>query len=120
VKTFFESTPSRNGTGTFVWYTSFDIYEGGWLNDKRHGRGRLRYGPNNKQHRLEYEGEWREDVIEGRGRMTWTDGNVYDGEWQNDQRHGEGRLTRVDGGMEEGSWRQDQLLVGKESSSPPS
>lgn len=57
-----------------------DVYEGWFLEDKRHGKGTMTYGNNNV-----YEGHWESDVRCGMGTLFFTDkGRRFDGLWMND------------------------------------
>lgn len=42
--------------------------------------------------RGEYEGDWVNDQRHGHGKMTYQDGDVYNGTWKNDKRHGLGEM----------------------------
>ena len=59
------------------------MYEGGWLNNKKHGEGR----------------------------KTWPNGDVYEGGWLNDKKHGEGRKTWHDGDVYAGGWFDDKSMA---------
>lgn len=37
-----------------------------------------------------YEGEWLHDLRHGKGRQTFRDALVYDGDWRKDNKHGKG------------------------------
>jgi len=62
---------SHNGRGVYRCANNGDVYEGEYQQDKRHGRGVLRFG----------------------------NGKVYEGEWSNGKRHGRGVYRKADGRM---------------------
>lgn len=59
-------------------------YEGGFLNDKFHGYGKIIWSKNNS-----YEGQWVNGVKEGKGQLKLK-GATYYGDFKEDQFHGEG------------------------------
>ena len=61
-------------------YKNGDIYEGEWYEEKKHGKGKMRYADGDI-----YYGNWDEDKKHGRGKMTYKNGDIYDGEWVNDK-----------------------------------
>lgn len=63
-------------------------YEGDWLQNKRHGNGKMTYPGDNS----EYEGDWKDNKRDGKGKLTWKSTPVvqYEGDFKDDQRHGEG------------------------------
>lgn len=44
-----------------------------------------------------YEGFWLNNTMHGRGRYTWKDGRKYDGEYDHDRKHGYGLYLWNDG-----------------------
>ena len=62
------------------------IYEGQWLNGKKHGRG-LEVDMTEGSF---YIGEWRANLKEGYGRLVLESGNVYEGWWSDSVAHGPG------------------------------
>ena len=67
----------RNGKVT---YANGDIYDGQFLNDKRHGKGIYHYANGER-----YEGDYFEGMRQGQGTMYYKNGRKDEGEWQNDQ-----------------------------------
>lgn len=51
-----------------------------------------------------YKGYWKDDKRNGKGVMKWNDGKVYDGYWKNDMMHGEGTMTSPKGFRRKGYW----------------
>jgi hypothetical protein len=82
-----------------VVYANGDVYEGDFLNDRRHGNG-VFTGVDG----YVYVGEWREGRIEGQGQVTYPDGSVYVGAFRNDLAHGQGTITYPDASSYEGDW----------------
>ena len=54
------------GTGTYKWGGSDAQYTGDWRNNKKNGRGVMRYRDGG-----EYEGYWQDDKRHGQGKMKW-------------------------------------------------
>jgi len=91
-----------NGYHAYTYYDG-SVYEGGWENGKRHGRGTLR-----KANGDTYEGSWEADKKQGYGIYRYTDNysyRSYEGQWVNDEWCGYGKLTRKGGVVEEGGWK---------------
>lgn len=88
------------------------LYDGTWLNDKKHGfaivalkKGKV-FTPKYKGNHLAgkkdgfgnfyykdgsyYTGQWKKGVRWGFGKMWYTDGSFYGGYWKCDKRHGAG------------------------------
>ena len=84
-----------------------DDYKGDWLNNARHGTGRMSY-----QNGDVYEGEWQNDMRSGHGQCIYANGDVYDGEWKNDNRNGHGTYTFANGDEYEGDWKDDVRMNG--------
>lgn len=80
-----------------------DVYEGEWLDGRRHGTGvyRWRFGGS-------YEGDWDASYQHGRGIRTYRNGDVYDGEWSLDQRCGQGVMHYGNGEVYDGYWLDGQ------------
>ena len=51
------------------------VYEGDWLNDKSHGKGKLIHADGDI-----YEGEWVEDKANGKGAYQHINGARYEGD----------------------------------------
>eukprot|EP00435_Cladocopium_sp_Y103_P076141 s2_g78.t1 len=93
-------TGQREGKGTHYYTNPYFIYEGEWLNGKKHGQGRLSFGADGF-----YEGSFAEGEISGKGRQQ-LNGWSYQGEFLRGQKHGEGTLIRADGGSYTGGWAE--------------
>ena len=69
-------------------YNNKLIYEGEYLNGKRHGLGK-QY---NDKGKLKYEGEYFNGKMNGSGKEYYENGRLkYDGEYLNGKRHGKGK-----------------------------
>ena len=93
---------SRNYTGkASVIYATKDRYEGDFKDGLREGVGTYSYfkeeGPQNK-----YEGEWIQNKKHGIGKMVYGGIGEYFGRFENGKRHGEGvfKYIQVLGNME--------------------
>lgn len=85
-----------------VFNSSMDkvIYEGEWLNDYYHGRGRLCCDQNHV-----YEGEFKQGLFDGQGEMRWSNGDVYSGSFIEHTRSGLGKLKFANGDCYEGQFQ---------------
>lgn len=87
-------------------FESKGIYEGEWLNNARHGRGRYTWANGDQ-----YEGEFKNGMRDGKGTYTFSTGESYVGDWKNDLRDGKGRL--LDAGKSvllDGDWEKDRFI----------
>ena len=66
---------------------------GSWVNDRRQGKGRLRY-PDGRI----YDGEWKDGDICGEGTLHYANGWTYEGEFLSGFKHGHGIRTEWYGG----------------------
>jgi hypothetical protein len=85
-------------------YPDGSIYEGSWIDGKRHGEGRCSFLDGGV-----YIGDFREGSFHGQGKMTWSDGGSYAGAWCYGEMHGHGvelrpgdRVIRHDGVWQQG------------------
>ena len=69
--------------GKFFWING-DIYEGEWIDNKKHGRGK-------EGSYLVYDYEIQELFHDLLGNFFWNDGSRYDGEYLDDKIHGQGK-----------------------------
>lgn len=66
-----------------ITYVNKDVYEGNFLNGKKHGQGTYHYKTGGK-----YKGEWIEDKKSGYGIMEFANKDKYEGYWLKGQRSG--------------------------------
>jgi len=94
-----DSKNMANGYGILI-SSGEDIYEGYFLNDKRHFRGRHL----NKDGSY-YEGEWEADREDGRGLFkNPKDGKEYAGEWCQGREQGRGKMIFPSGNTYKGKF----------------
>ncbi|KAK7919824.1 hypothetical protein WMY93_011108 [Mugilogobius chulae] len=84
-------------------YPSGNIYQGEWMNNLRHGEGKMQWFLNGQQ----YEGTWYNGIQHGYGKHTWiltredgsrySQSNQYVGDFVNGKRHGQGTFYYADG-----------------------
>lgn len=79
----------RNGKGTMK-YNNGDVYEGEWVNNEKHRKGKMTYLNKNSSSKYKngdvYEGEWLHDNKWGQGKMTYKSGRVWEGKWEFDKK----------------------------------
>jgi hypothetical protein len=68
------------------------VYEGEFVQNKKHGHGVLKWGNGQK-----YRGQFHNDDFDGDGNMTWPNGNQYVGQYANGKKHGIGTCFFPDG-----------------------
>lgn len=87
-------------------YLNGSTYEGGWVNDRKNGRGRM----HEKISGDIYNGEYLEGKRNGRGRMYYHEKQeIYDGDWSNDRRQGDGYVINRKGEVCQGDFRADHM-----------
>ncbi|ORC90431.1 protein kinase [Trypanosoma theileri] len=79
-----------DGNGLYTWADG-DYYEGEYKGGLQNGYGVL------KDATGVYSGEWVDDMRHGLGKMEYVGGSVYEGEWLANMRHGQGKLTEANG-----------------------
>lgn len=89
----------RHGLGKME-YLGGSVYDGEWFANMRHGQGKLK-----EANGVVYEGEFVRNEREGKGVMTNSDGDVYDGEFANGKPNGRGTYTWADGAKYVGSFK---------------
>ena len=91
-----------SGEGRAVWRNSHGehVYNGGYRDGKRHGRGAHVTADGGR-----LEGEWRDGVPHGHAILTWASGSRYEGEFREWKPHGRGTYTYADGSRYKGKWR---------------
>mmetsp|Transcript_14674 Transcript_14674/g.22141 ORF Transcript_14674/g.22141 Transcript_14674/m.22141 type:complete len:748 (+) Transcript_14674:55-2298(+) len=94
----------RHGKGIAL-FPDGTMYEGTWLNGKKHGFGQLM--DSNRQ--VIFSGEWYEGKFSGKGEYIYlSTGDVYTGEWKEGARHGKGEYVRGQDGIRYvGDWRDN-------------
>ena len=84
------------------------MYDGSWLNGKKHGCGILSK-ISKKDHiiRRYYIGQWVAGKKQGFGHNWFKDGSYYEGDFCRNKRHGYGRIWHCNGDYYEGAWKDD-------------
>jgi hypothetical protein len=80
-------------------------YEGQWLGDQRHGRGReeSRFGD------FTYDGDFKNDMYDGTGIMAWANGSRYVGQFASNLKHGTGREWYGQGDRYQGEYKNGNI-----------
>jgi len=99
--------PPQNGFGKFT-YDNGDVYEGNWINGKRHGKGKYDYADGISW----YDGEWVDDKKEGYGTEHYPDNDEYKGYFKNGKRNGKGIYKYVNGDIYDGNFT-NSIRTGK-------
>uniref|UniRef100_A0A7S1J953 Uncharacterized protein n=1 Tax=Eutreptiella gymnastica TaxID=73025 RepID=A0A7S1J953_9EUGL len=91
----------KHGPGQYV-FANGNTYVGNFENDKRHGHGEYRWVCGDT-----YVGDWHEGKMHGKGVTTYANGNQYEGYFKEDRRDGHGKLVCVDGLTFDGMWKNN-------------
>jgi hypothetical protein len=91
----------RKGTCT---YANGKVYVGEFVNNRRHGRGKLEYAGGGV-----YEGQYIDDRKNGYGKYTYAGGSVYEGPFIDGRRDGHGKYTYAGGSVYEGEWKEGNM-----------
>ena len=65
-----------------------DRYEGGFADDRRHGKGMYTWGARSPWAGERFVGDYAADEREGWGTYYWPNGDRFDGVWKHDRRYG--------------------------------
>ncbi|EOD29656.1 hypothetical protein EMIHUDRAFT_48165, partial [Emiliania huxleyi CCMP1516] len=74
-------------------YPDGDVYEGGFVDGKRHGHGLER----DKKGRIFFDGFFEDGLRHGHGKKTSSNGTTYTGEWVRGDKKGPFAITWADG-----------------------
>nr|XP_034194396.1 MORN repeat-containing protein 3-like [Osmia lignaria] len=89
-------------------YSDGSMYEGDWLNNKRHGCGILsKILTKDNTIRYYYIGQWVNDKKHGFGHRWFEDGSYYKGDFWKNKRQGYGYMWYCNGDYYEGDWKND-------------
>ena len=89
----------KDGDGTEK--TNEFFYEGQFLNDIKHGQGKIIFYNNTSE---SYEGEFKNGEITGKGFYIWKNKHTYLGEFYCGKMHGKGLYKWPDGNVYEGDY----------------
>ena len=103
-----------------------EIYEGGWMDGKRDGKGICLFANGliyeglwasgvemgfgqlmTTDRRLLYSGEWMDGLTHGHGTYTFSNGDKYIGDWKEGARHGKGDYIWANGCKYAGEWKEN-------------
>jgi hypothetical protein len=82
----------RHGRGICL-FTNGTMYEGNWNQGKPQGRGQLLTG----DRQVMFMGEWFDGLMHGHGTYSYPCGDKYTGDWREGNRHGRGEYVMADG-----------------------
>jgi len=85
-----------NGKGRYL-YNDGQVYDGSWLNGKKHGQGHFTY-----KDQSSYKGSWQNGLRQGQGTYTWPNGQTYKGQFVADKMNGQGIVQYANGSRYEG------------------
>ncbi|CAF3299863.1 unnamed protein product [Rotaria socialis] len=109
LKKSFNHTIENRSFYVNIYFNNNDIYHGQWLNNQKHGYGKLI----NKFNRYFYEGEFFQNKKHGHGKLTiqLKDRSMqryYIGQWRNDRMNGYGTLYVNQSAYYEGEFRDSK------------
>lgn len=108
-----------NGFAKLYYQSGQIAYEGYWMNDKLHGKGKV-FNDNPVQlhcsfdykdftglddHWLYYDGQFQMDAKQGFGSIKLTSGEIFQGEFEKDVIDGKGKFYSSEGKVITGIWR---------------
>ena len=82
-------------------YANGSVYEGDFLDNMRHGLGKL------KTNKFIYKGTFLYNIIEENGKYIWNDGSIYIGDIKSKKIHGKGILYTKNGNIYDGEWNNN-------------
>jgi len=82
-------------------YPNGDVYYGGYLNDRKSGKGLYVFA-----NKGAYAGAYKNGLRSGYGMMWYPDGSIYEGQWHKDKMWGLGQYDYADGSTYIGKWRE--------------
>ena len=93
----------RHGRGICL-YIDGSMYEGNWNYGKEHGHGQLMSG----DRQVICVGEWMDGLLHGHGTYNFASGDKYTGEFREGNRHGKGELFINGGCRYMGEWKDNR------------
>jgi hypothetical protein len=92
----------RHGYGKLE-YASGDVYEGQFIDGDKNGHGKYIYDDGSV-----YEGEYVDGNMCGQGKYAYSSGDVYEGQYVDGNMNGHGKFTFASGAIYEGNWKNDK------------
>jgi hypothetical protein len=89
----------KHGYGKLYNHANKSIYEGEFFHNQKHGYGRLTIRLDNKSMQRYYVGHWKNNQMNGYGTLYLNQSTYYEGEFVNNQRCGWGRMFYENGDM---------------------
>ena len=103
-RVFSRKKVDADGKPLFKDYGDWGSYEGDLKDGDRHGNGKMVYDSGNY-----YEGGFLNNKFHGKsGTYQWADGDKYVGSWKDGERHGFGAFTNADGSVEYSMYESGQ------------
>ncbi len=62
----------KKGDGKMI-YNNGEEYKGNWINDKRKGKGIMKYNYGNEI----YDGKWKNDMKNGKGKIDYNNNKIF-------------------------------------------
>ncbi len=95
----------KNGDASRAVHDDGGIYDGEWLDKKKHGYGVYRYPSGST-----YEGQWKNNVKDGLGVYTFGKGGSYAGEFKRGAFEGTGIRVLRTGAVKAGLWENNEFV----------
>lgn len=98
------------GKGVYRYHNG-DVYTGAFMNNNRHGYGRMVYRKHDDSspHHQIYEGNFKFNVESGGGKLTHENGDEYIGNFKAGLYHGEGKLKYADSRIRQGTFKRGKM-----------
>ena len=90
----------KHGKGKIIYFNSGDFYEGEFKNGEINGFGFYIW-----KNKHSYEGNFINGKMHGYGIYKWPDGNIYEGQYKNNIKEGEGEFIWKDGRKFKGNFK---------------
>ena len=95
----------KNGDASRAVHDDGGVYDGEWLDKKKHGYGRYKYPSGST-----YEGQWKNNVKDGMGVYTYGKGGSYAGEFKRGKFEGTGIRVLRTGVVKAGLWENNEFV----------
>lgn len=95
----------KNGDASRAVHDDGGIYDGEWLDKKKHGYGCYKYPSGST-----YEGQWKNNIKDGLGVYTYAKGGSYAGEFKRGRFEGTGIRVLRTGVVKAGLWEDNEFV----------